>query len=62
MRNPDRIPKILNEIEKIWQRHPDLRLGQLILNLEYRLPLYQIEDEELVAALKSLYKGVENEE
>lgn len=62
MRNPDRIPKILNEIEKIWQRHPDLRLGQLILNLEYRLPLYNVEDEELVAALKSLYKGVENEE
>lgn len=62
MRNPDRIPKILNEIEKIWQQYPDLRLGQLILNLEYRLPLYQIEDEELVTALKSLYKGVKNEE
>ena len=62
MRNPDRIPKILNEIEKIWQQYPDLRLGQLILNLEHRLPLYQIEDEELVAALKSLYKGVKDEE
>lgn len=62
MRNPDRIPKILNEIQKIWQQYPDLRLGQLILNLEYRLPLYHIEDEELVAALKSLYKGVRDEE
>lgn len=62
MRNPDRIPKILNEIEKIWQQYPDLRLGQLILNLEYRLPLYNVEDEELVAALKSLYKGVRDEE
>lgn len=62
MRNPDRIPKILNEIEKIWQQYPDLRLGQLILNLEYRLPLYNVEDEELVAALKSLYKGVGDEE
>lgn len=61
MRDPERIPKILNEIEKIWQQYPDLRLGQLILNLEYRLPLYQIEDEELVAALKSLYGGVEND-
>jgi hypothetical protein len=61
MRNPERIPKILNEIEKIWQQYPDLRLGQLILNLEYRLPLYQIEDEELVAALKSLYGGVNND-
>ena len=60
MRNPDRIPKILNEIQKIWQQYPDLRLGQLILNLEYRLPLYHIED--LVAALKSLYKGVGDEE
>lgn len=62
MRNPDRIPKILNEIEKIWQQYPDLRLGQLILNLEYRLPLYHVEDEELVAALKALYKGVRDEE
>lgn len=61
MRDPERIPKILNEIEKIWQQYPDLRLGQLVLNLEYRLPLYQIEDEELVAALKSLYGGVEND-
>ena len=62
MRNPERIPKILNEIEKIWQQYPDLRLGQLILNLEYRLPLYNVEDEELVAALKSLYGGVRDEE
>lgn len=62
MRNPERIPKILSEIEKIWQQYPDSRLGQLILNLEYRLPLYQIEDEELVAALKSLYGGVRDEE
>lgn len=62
MRNPERIPKILNEIQKIWQQYPDLRFGQLILNLEYRLPLYNVEDEELVAALKSLYGGVRDEE
>ena len=56
------LPRNALERNVIWQQYPDLRLGQLILNLEYRLPLYQIEDEELVTALKSLYKGVENEE
>lgn len=30
MRNPERIPIVLNEIKKIWEEHPDLRLGQLL--------------------------------
>jgi len=30
MRNPDRIPVVLEEIRKIWETKPDLRLGQLL--------------------------------
>ena len=30
MRDPNRIPEILKELEKIWSKYPDLRLGQLI--------------------------------
>jgi len=30
MRNPNRIPIVLDEIRKIWEKTPDLRLGQLL--------------------------------
>lgn len=56
MRDPERIDKVLDEIRKIWKNMPDLRLFQLLLNLEhYDAPLYQIEDDELVARLKVMY-------
>lgn len=30
MRNPERIPVVLEEIKRIWEKHPDMRLGQLL--------------------------------
>jgi len=56
MRDPERIPKILSELEEIWSKFPDLRLGQLLLNLFNDPQLYYIEDEKLVEALESYYK------
>jgi hypothetical protein len=32
MRDPARIPRILEAIWKVWERDPDLRLGQLLVN------------------------------
>lgn len=32
MRDPTRIPEMLNEIMEVWQKHPDMRLGQLLIN------------------------------
>lgn len=32
MRDPKRIKRILNKIEKIWNKIPDQRLGQLLEN------------------------------
>lgn len=55
MRNPNRIDRILNEIRIIWKQYPDLRLGQLILNVVEDPALYYIEDEELVELLKQTY-------
>lgn len=55
MRNPNRIDRILNEIRLIWKQYPDLRLGQLILNVIEDPALYYIEDEELVELLKQTY-------
>ena len=59
MRDPNRIPEILNEIEKIWKEYPDLRLGQLISNMSDRSPwpLFYIEDDELIERLEKFYDG-----
>lgn len=32
MRNPERIDEILNELEVLWKKYPDMRFGQLIEN------------------------------
>ena len=58
MRDPDRIPIILNQIEMLWEKYPDLRLGQLIMNaLVY--DLYNTEDEDLVDRLYGFYDDLE---
>jgi hypothetical protein len=33
MRDPARIPRICKKLEKVWKKHPDQRLGQLVSNL-----------------------------
>ncbi len=56
MRNPDRIDKVLDIIREIWEKNPDLRLGQLLLNLVSDANiLYWVEDEELIKGLKNMY-------
>jgi len=55
MRDPDRIPKILNEIKEVWEMNPDLRLGQLIGKLGIEHIIYHIGDDQLVTYLKSFY-------
>jgi len=55
VRDPKRIRKILKEIGDIWETYPDLRLGQLLLNVINDPALYYIEDEDLVKAAEDLY-------
>ena len=62
MRNPDRIPEVLKELEKFWEQVPDWRLGQVISNFSYELtgnndPFY-IEDEALLTLLKNKNKNL----
>ena len=57
MRNPERIKVILQEIDAIWHKYPDMRLGQLIGNVLEGPNLYYVEDEGLVNALKDAYNG-----
>ena len=51
MRDVNRIPKILHEIQRVWEAFPDLRLGQLLLNVVADPALYYIEDGALVHEL-----------
>lgn len=61
MRNPERIPEVLKELEKFWKQNPDLRLGQIIANLNYEImenndPFY-IEDIDLLELLRQKNKN-----
>lgn len=55
MRDINRIDKILEEIKLIWKNVPDLRLGQLLLNVLQDPALYYVEDDQLVDYLKKFY-------
>lgn len=53
MRDPNRIPVILAEIEKLWAQVPDWRLGQLTMNAVGGDPFY-VEDSQLVNMMREL--------
>jgi uncharacterized protein YihD (DUF1040 family) len=53
MRDPKRIPSVLLEVQKLWEKHPDIRLGQLLVNvLGNSEGLFSCEDGRLVRMLK----------
>lgn len=58
MRNPDRIPEVLERVGRVWRENPDLRLLQLLLaphpTRYSRAPFY-VEDDDLVEALEWLF-------
>ena len=62
MRSVDRIPNILDRLGKIWEKYPDLRLGQLLLNCFSDPLLYYIEDDKLVEGLESHYLNLCNKD
>lgn len=68
MRDKNRIPKILNELERIWKTNPDYRLGQLIVvGASADKPnsdVFNIEDEDLLNGLLKFDKRakLDNEE
>lgn len=58
MRDPERIEPVMKKLENIWKKHPDLRLGQLILNAHSFAgdsPLYYIEDKEFIKKIENVY-------
>ena len=65
MRDKNRIKPLLEDIEKIWQKQPDLRLGQLLNSLakvygDYKQnDLFYFEDSDLERAIEK-YKRMHN--
>jgi hypothetical protein len=66
MRDPKRIPEILDELKGIWGAVPDLRFGQLIINVigtqilskENDQQFYYMEDEELIKLFRKYLSEV----
>jgi len=60
VRDPKRIKKVLVRLAKVWSKHPELRLGQLLENVfpntdkDY-ISAYGIEDEEYINTIEEFY-------
>lgn len=59
MRDPKRIARMIEKLRVYWLAHPDLRLGQLIVNCIPAVsgPTFYVEDDIVEAGLTALLKG-----
>lgn len=63
-RDPSRIPKVLERIQQIWERNPDLRLAQIVVNAAKMVEhedvtqsrLFNLEDDKLLEGIDKLEK------
>lgn len=63
LRDINRIPKILEKLQKAWETVPDWRLGQFWCNLQRMCgnDLFYEEDEDLAKILEALKLSWEND-
>lgn len=58
MRDPKRIPIVINELEALWEMMPDLRLWQVISVMEdvakSRMDPFYIEDDEWLTIIRQI--------
>ena len=61
MRNPERILAILDALQEVWEKHPDWRFGQLLINVANRPEpcprLFNLEDDLLLELLQEMSKS-----
>lgn len=58
MRDPARVPQILDRLRAIWERHPDLRLAQVIMAADMDTGrLFNMEDELLITRLEKRFRS-----
>lgn len=57
MRDPKRIKRILEKLELVWDKRPDMRLGQLIHNYTgVKYDIFYMEDDVLESALDQVIR------
>lgn len=55
MRDPKRIDEVLGALREYWVAHPDMRLGQILVNLigtKFAVDIFYVEDDVLLERLK----------
>lgn len=52
MRDPKRIRPLLNELAILWEKNPDLRLGQLLYSLSVDTDVFYMEDDVLLQKIR----------
>ena len=57
MRDVNRIEPLLTRLQEVWKKYPDLRLGQLILNVAKDPQIYYMEDDQLLDLIEQFYLG-----
>jgi hypothetical protein len=57
LRDPSRIPLIIMNLNYLWNRNPDLRLGQLVENLSTGTDTFNLEDDEMLDRIIAAIKG-----
>jgi hypothetical protein len=58
MRDPERIERVVNLLKFLWIKYPDLRLGQLIIDITYDtgVDLFYLEDDILEKKIKQVIR------
>lgn len=59
MRDPKQIERMIEQLESAWHALPDMRLGQLLLNITYaanKSDLWNLEDDQIEQLLDSFTK------
>lgn len=61
MRDPARIPLILAELQKAWERNPDMRLGQLLVCIHAysasKTDIFNTEDDKILVSIYNWIEG-----
>ena len=52
-RDPARIPVVIQKLQELWTKYPDLRLGQLMSTVADHYDMFYMEDDKLLEALKA---------
>ena len=62
MRDPKRIKKVMELVERIWNVFPDWRFGQLVKIVEAisDVDIFYVEDDEMIRILKEVEKNLDN--